>query len=86
MEIHRTLREDKVTWAGMRVGRGEASPTGKPKVAQQGSAFPPFRPVRLSVRDRNQTCCVCLNVSIAESATVFAVPSLGSSHHSDGRL
>lgn len=71
MEIQRTLREDnKVTWAGMKVGRGEARPTGKPKVARQKSAFPPFRPVRLRARDRNQTC---LNVSIFElNVSIFA--------------
>lgn len=86
MEIQRTLREDKVTWAGMKVGRGEASPTGKPKVARQRSAFPPFRPVRLRARDRNQTRCVCLNVSIFELATVFTVPFLGNSQHSDVQL
>lgn len=30
----------------------------------------------LRVRERNQTCCVCLNFSVFEPATVFSVPFL----------
>lgn len=58
----------------MQVRREEASPTGKQKVSRLGSVSPPFRPLMLRVRERNQIRCVCLNFSIFEPATVFPAP------------
>lgn len=46
-------------------------------MGRQKSAFPPFRPVMVRGKERNQTCNVCLNISTSEPAVAFNAPFWG---------